>query len=62
MVTMNVYGEKLIEPWDTSGYETRLIGIYYVNRTETIEVFNSKAPTNYYYESLRYKGILILCV
>ena len=51
---MNVYGEKLIEPWDTSDYETRLIGIYYVNRTETIEVFSSKAPTNYYYESLHW--------
>jgi WD40 repeat protein len=51
---MNVYGEKLIEPWDTSDYEARLIGIYYVNRTETIEVFSSKAPTNYYYESLHW--------
>ena len=51
---MNVYGEKLIEPWETSDYESRLIGIYYVNRTETIEVFSSKAPTNYYYESLHW--------
>lgn len=51
---MNVYGEKLIEPWDTSHYESRLIGIYYVNRIETIEVFSAKAPTNYYYESLHW--------
>ena len=51
---MNVYGEKLIEPWDTSDYESRLIGIYYVNRIETIEVFSAKAPTNYYYESLHW--------
>ena len=51
---MNIYGEKLIEPWDTSDYEPRLIGIYYVNRIETIEVFSSKAPTNYYYKSLHW--------
>lgn len=51
---MNIYGEKLIEPWDTSDYESRLIGIYYVNRIETIEVFSAKAPTNYYYESLHW--------
>lgn len=50
----NVYGEKLIEPWDTSDYGTRLIGIYYLNKTETIEVFSSKAPSNYYYQSLHW--------
>ena len=34
--------------------ESRLIGIYYVNRIETIEVFSARAPTNYYYESLHW--------
>ena len=51
---MNVYGEKLIEPWKTSDYSSRVIGVYYVNRTETVEVFKSKAPTNYYFESLNW--------
>ena len=49
---MNVYGEKLIDPWETSDYSSRVIGIYYLNRTKTVEVFNSKAPSNYFYESL----------
>ena len=51
---MNVYGEKLIDPWDTSDYSSRVIGIYYANRMENIEVFKSKAPTNYYFESLHW--------
>lgn len=51
---MNVYGEKLIEPWETSDYNSRVIGVYYVNRTETIEVFNSRAPARYYFESLHW--------
>jgi WD40 repeat protein len=51
---MNVYGEKLIEPWETSDYSSRVIGVYYVNGTETVEVFKSKAPTSYYFESLNW--------
>ena len=51
---MNVYGEKLIDPWETSDYNSRVIGVYYVNRTETIEVFNSRAPARYYFESLHW--------
>ncbi len=51
---MNVYGEKLIEPWETTDYNSRLIGVYYVNRIDTIEVFNSRAPSNYYFESLHW--------
>ena len=51
---MNVYGEKLIEPWETTDYNSRLIGVYYVNRIDTIEVYNSKAPSNYYFESLHW--------
>ncbi len=51
---MNVYGEKLIEPWETTDYNSRLIGVYYVNRIDTIEVFNSRAPSNYYLESLHW--------
>ena len=51
---MNVYGEKLIEPWETTDYNSRLIGIYYVNRIDTIEVYNSRAPSNYYFESLHW--------
>ena len=51
---MNVYGEKLIDPWESSDYNSRSIGIYYVSRTETLEVFNSKAPSNYYFESLHW--------
>ena len=51
---MNVYGEKLIEPWETTDYNSRLIGVYYVNRIDTIEVYNSRAPSNYYFESLHW--------
>ena len=51
---MNIYGEKLIDPWESSDYNSRSIGIYYVSRTETIEVFNSRAPSNYYFESLHW--------
>ena len=51
---MNIYGEKLIGPWESSDYNSRSIGIYYVTRTETLEVFNSRAPSNYYFESLHW--------
>lgn len=51
---MNVYGEKLIEPWETTDYNSRIIGVYYVNRIDTIEVYNSRAPSNYYFESLHW--------
>ena len=51
---MNVYGDKLIDPWETSDYNSRVIGIYYLNRTKTVEVFNSKAPSNYFFESLHW--------
>ena len=51
---MNVYGEKLIDPWETTDYSSRVIGVYFVNRTETVEVFNSKAPSNYFFESLHW--------
>ncbi len=47
-------GEKLIEPWETTDYNSRLIGVYYVNRIDTIEVYNSRAPSNYYFESLHW--------
>ena len=61
---MNVYGEKLIDPWDTSDYSSRVIGVYYANRMENIEVFKSKAPTNYYFESLHWSpnGDYIACL
>jgi len=51
---MNVYGEKLIDPWETSDYNSRVVGVYYVDRIKTVEVFNSRAPSNYYFESLRW--------
>ena len=51
---MNIYGEKLIDPWEASDYNSRSIGISYVTRTETLEVFNSRAPSNYYFESLHW--------
>ncbi len=51
---MNAYGEKLIEPWETTDFNSRLIGVYYVNRIDTIEVYNSRAPSNYYFESLHW--------
>jgi len=51
---MNVYGEKLIDPWETSDYNSRVIGVYYVDRVKTVEVFNSRAPSNYYFESLHW--------
>jgi hypothetical protein len=51
---MNVYGEKLIDPWETSDYNSRVVGVYYVDRIKTVEVFNSRAPSNYYFESLHW--------
>ena len=51
---MNIYGEKLIDPWESSDYNSRSIGIYYVSKTETLKVFNSRAPSNYYFESLHW--------
>ena len=51
---MNVYGEKLIDPWETSDYNNRVVGVYYVDRIKTVEVFNSRAPSNYYFESLHW--------
>ena len=53
---MNIYGEKLIGPWESSDYNSRSIVIYYVTRTETLEVFNSRAPSNYYFESLNFQA------
>ncbi len=52
--TMNIYGEKLIDPWETSDYDSRVITIYYQTRYESIEVYRSKAPTNYRLESLKW--------
>ena len=51
---MNVYGEKLIDPWETSDYNSRVVGVYYVNRIKTVEVFNSRAPSNYFFDSLHW--------
>ena len=51
---MNVYGEKLIDPWEASDYNSRVVGVYYVDRIKTVEVFNSRAPSNYYFESLHW--------
>ena len=51
---MNIYGEKLIDPWETSDYDSRVITIYYQTRYESIEVYRSKAPTNYRFESLKW--------
>ena len=51
---MNVYGEKLIDPWEASDYNSRVVGVYYVERIKTVEVFNSRAPSNYYFESLHW--------
>ena len=51
---MNVYGEKLIDPWETSDYNSRFVGVYYVDKIKTVEVFYSRAPSNYYFESLHW--------
>ena len=51
---MNIFGEKLIDPWETSDYDSRVITIYYQTRYESIEVYRSKAPTNYRFESLKW--------
>ena len=51
---MNIYGEKLIDPWETSDYDSRVITIYYQTRYESIEAYRSKAPTNYRFESLKW--------
>ena len=51
---MNVYGEKLINPWETSDYNSRVIGVYYADRIKNIEVFSSRAPSSYYFESFHW--------
>ena len=51
---MNVYGEKLIDPWETSDYNSRVIGVYYADRIKNIEVFSSRAPSSYYFESFHW--------
>ena len=51
---MNVYGEKLIDPWETSDYNSRVIGVYYADRITNIEVFSSRAPSSYYFESFHW--------
>ena len=51
---MNIYGEKLINPWETSDYNSRVIGVYYADRIKNIEVFSSRAPSSYYFESFHW--------
>ena len=51
---MNIYGEKLIDPWETSDYDSRVKTIYYQTRYESIEVYRSRAPTNYRFVSLKW--------
>lgn len=51
---MNTYGEKLIDPWETSDYNSRVIGVYYADRIKNIEVFSSRAPSSYYFESFHW--------
>ena len=49
---INVNGEKLVDPYESSDYNSRTIGIYYQKGIEIVEVFKSKAPSNYYFHSL----------
>ena len=49
----NLYGEILLDPWRTSS-QTREVAIYYQLGSEIIEVYKSKAPTNYYYSILKW--------
>jgi len=49
----NLFGEILINPWQT-GNQTREVAIYYQLGSEIIEVFKSKAPTNYYFNILKW--------
>jgi len=49
----NLFGEILIDPWQT-GNQTREVAIYYQLGSEIIEVFKSKAPTNYYFNILKW--------
>ncbi len=49
----NLFGEILIDPWQSSN-QTREVAIYYQLGSETIEVFKSKAPTNYYFNILKW--------
>ena len=49
---INGNGEKLVDPYESSDYNSRTIGIYYQKGIEIVEVFKSKAPSNYYFHSL----------
>ena len=49
----NILGEILIDPWQSSS-QTREVAIYYQLGSEIIEVYKSKAPTNYYFNNLKW--------
>lgn len=51
---INSLGEKLLSPWEMREVDTRTLGVYYQKNSEIIEVFSAEAPTNYYFESLRW--------
>ena len=49
----NLFGEILIDAWQSSN-QTREVAIYYQLGSEIFEVFKSKAPTNYYFNTLKW--------
>ena len=51
---VNFLGERLLSSWDMREMSPRSAGIYYQKNSNIIEVFNVEAPTNYYFESLRW--------
>ena len=54
MYEINVLGEKLLTPWEMRETSARTASIFYQKNSEIIEVFTTQAPTNYYFESLRW--------
>ena len=51
---INSLGEKLLSSWEMREVNTRSFGVYYQKNSEIIEVFSAEAPTNYYFESLKW--------
>lgn len=51
---VNSLGEKLLNSWDMREMSARSAGIFYQKNSNIIEIFNVEAPTNYYFESLRW--------
>ncbi len=54
MYELNSRGERLLSRWDMQDTSARSAGIYYQKNSTIVEVFSIEAPTNYYFESVKW--------